>query len=77
MVCVHALQALPARELPGLQAHLASCPDCQAELESRAQSIVSMLVQKAVEPLYVSSPDLRPAVSELGQVFESHSTELE
>jgi anti-sigma factor ChrR (cupin superfamily) len=30
----YALQALPANELPPIQAHIASCPECQRELES-------------------------------------------
>jgi anti-sigma factor ChrR (cupin superfamily) len=34
LVCVHVLQALPARDVPKIQAHMASCPDCQLELES-------------------------------------------
>jgi anti-sigma factor ChrR (cupin superfamily) len=29
-----ALQALPAGELPAIQAHVAACPDCQGELAS-------------------------------------------
>jgi anti-sigma factor ChrR (cupin superfamily) len=33
-ICLYALQALPASELPAIEAHIASCPDCQRELES-------------------------------------------
>jgi anti-sigma factor ChrR (cupin superfamily) len=32
--CAYAMQALPASELPAIETHIASCPDCQRELES-------------------------------------------
>jgi anti-sigma factor ChrR (cupin superfamily) len=32
--CTYALQALPAGEIAAAEAHIASCPDCQRELES-------------------------------------------
>ena len=32
--CAYALQAVPASELPAIEAHIATCPDCQRELES-------------------------------------------
>ncbi len=32
--CAYAAQALPAREIAAAEAHIASCPDCQRELES-------------------------------------------
>ena len=34
LTCAYALQALPASELPAIEAHIASCLDCQRELES-------------------------------------------
>jgi quercetin dioxygenase-like cupin family protein len=34
LACAYALQALPTSELPAIQAHIASCPDCLRELES-------------------------------------------
>jgi anti-sigma factor ChrR (cupin superfamily) len=34
LACAYALQALPASELAAAEAHIASCPDCQRELES-------------------------------------------
>jgi anti-sigma factor ChrR (cupin superfamily) len=34
LVCAYALQALPANEVAAVEAHIASCPDCQRELES-------------------------------------------
>ena len=34
LACAYALQAMPASELPEMQAHIASCPDCQRELDS-------------------------------------------
>jgi anti-sigma factor ChrR (cupin superfamily) len=33
-VCAYALQALPASEVPAVEAHLASCAQCARELES-------------------------------------------
>src|SRR5690242_9646470 len=33
-VCAYALQALPAAEVSGLEAHIASCARCQQELEA-------------------------------------------
>src|SRR5438874_7970396 len=32
--CAYALQVLPASEVAAAEAHIASCPDCQRELES-------------------------------------------
>jgi quercetin dioxygenase-like cupin family protein len=34
LTCAYALQALPAGEIATAEAHIASCPDCQRELES-------------------------------------------
>jgi ChrR Cupin-like domain len=34
VTCVYVLQALPAGEVAAAEAHIASCPDCQRELES-------------------------------------------
>src|SRR5262245_23024332 len=34
LACAYALQALPASEIVAAEAHIASCPDCQRELES-------------------------------------------
>jgi quercetin dioxygenase-like cupin family protein len=34
LTCAYALQALPAGEIAMAEAHIASCPDCQRELES-------------------------------------------
>jgi quercetin dioxygenase-like cupin family protein len=34
MTCACALQALPASEIATAEAHIASCPDCQRELEA-------------------------------------------
>ena len=33
LTCAYALQVLPAREAPRIQAHITSCPDCRRELE--------------------------------------------
>jgi anti-sigma factor ChrR (cupin superfamily) len=33
LACAYALQALPASELAAAEAHIASCPDCQREVE--------------------------------------------
>jgi anti-sigma factor ChrR (cupin superfamily) len=32
--CAYALQVLPTSEVPAAEAHIASCPDCQREVES-------------------------------------------
>jgi hypothetical protein len=34
LTCAYALQALPARAVARAEAHIASCPECQRELES-------------------------------------------
>jgi len=34
LTCAYALQALPASEVAAAEAHIATCPDCQRELES-------------------------------------------
>jgi anti-sigma factor ChrR (cupin superfamily) len=55
VTCAYALQALPASEVAAAEAHIASCPDCQRELES-----LHPVVDK-----FVSWPTdvLRPATS--------------
>jgi anti-sigma factor ChrR (cupin superfamily) len=34
LVCAYALQALPARDVPAIEAHVASCTQCQQELQA-------------------------------------------
>jgi anti-sigma factor ChrR (cupin superfamily) len=34
LACAYALQVLPTSEMPAIQAHIATCPDCQREVES-------------------------------------------
>jgi anti-sigma factor ChrR (cupin superfamily) len=43
LACAYALQALPASELPAIEAHIATCPDCQHELDS-LRPVVDRLV---------------------------------
>jgi len=43
VTCAYALQALPASEAASAEAHIASCPDCQRELES-LRSVVDRFV---------------------------------
>jgi anti-sigma factor ChrR (cupin superfamily) len=43
LACAYALEALPASELPAIQAHIASCLDCQRDVES-FRSIVKSFV---------------------------------
>jgi anti-sigma factor ChrR (cupin superfamily) len=43
LTCAYALQALPAGEIAATEAHIASCPDCQRELES-LRGVVDRLV---------------------------------
>ena len=55
VTCAYALQALPADEVAAAEAHIASCPDCERELDSL----------RPVVDRFVSWPAdvLRPAVS--------------
>jgi anti-sigma factor ChrR (cupin superfamily) len=41
--CGYALQVLPTSEVPAIEAHIATCPDCQRELES-LRSVVKRFV---------------------------------
>jgi anti-sigma factor ChrR (cupin superfamily) len=34
VTCAYALQAVPASEVPAIEAHIAACPECQREYES-------------------------------------------
>jgi anti-sigma factor ChrR (cupin superfamily) len=43
VTCAYAAQALPASEVAAAEVHIASCPDCQAELES-VRPVVNRLV---------------------------------
>jgi len=43
VTCAYALQALPASETAAAEVHIASCPDCQRELES-LRPVVDRLV---------------------------------
>src|ERR1700730_4324030 len=58
--CAHALQVLPESEVAAAEAHIASCPDCQRELESL----------RAVVGRFVSWPTdvLRPPTSLQGRL---------
>jgi anti-sigma factor ChrR (cupin superfamily) len=42
-VSAYALQALPAADVPAIEAHLATCAQCRAELESLRQTIDSFV----------------------------------
>jgi hypothetical protein len=55
LACASVLLSLPPGELPAVQAHIASCPDCQRELKSLRPAIES----------FVSWPTdlLRPSIS--------------
>jgi anti-sigma factor ChrR (cupin superfamily) len=55
LACAYALQVLPRSEVPTIQAHIASCPECQREVESL----------RPVVNRFVSWPTdvLRPATS--------------
>jgi anti-sigma factor ChrR (cupin superfamily) len=41
--CAYAVQALPAGEIAAAEAHIAACPDCQAELEGLGPVIESFV----------------------------------
>jgi anti-sigma factor ChrR (cupin superfamily) len=42
-VAVYALRALPASEVPAMEAHIAACLDCQRELETLRSAIDSLV----------------------------------
>ena len=52
--CAYALQALPASELLAIEAHIASCPECQRELES-LRPVVKRFVSWPTDVLRPSS----------------------
>jgi anti-sigma factor RsiW len=60
LVCAYVLHAVPSRQRPALEAHIAECPDCRGELES---------LRPAVDA-FVSWPTdvLRPAASLQGRL---------
>jgi len=60
--CAYALQVLPANEVPAIQAHIASCPDCQRELDN-----LRLVVNR-----FVSWPTdvLRPTASLQGRLAQ-------
>jgi hypothetical protein len=60
LTCAYAVHALPASEVAAAEAHIASCPDCQRELESL----------RPVVNRFVSWPTdvLRPATSLRGRL---------
>jgi hypothetical protein len=62
LVCSYAMQALPSREVAGIEAHIASCADCQRELE----------LLRPVVDVFVSWPAdvLRPSSSLQGRLAE-------
>ncbi|HZZ87932.1 MAG TPA: cupin domain-containing protein [Caulobacteraceae bacterium] len=60
LTCAYALQALPAIELAGLEAHIAACVDCQGELES-LRRVVDRFV-------YWPADLLRPSASLQGRL---------
>jgi anti-sigma factor RsiW len=41
LVCAYAVQALPSSDVSALEAHIASCPQCQRELESLRPAVAS------------------------------------
>lgn len=53
--CAYALQALPASELPAIQAHIAACPHCQQELES-LRPVVNRFVSWLADVLRPTTP---------------------
>jgi len=68
-VCLYAVQALPRADVPGVEAQIAGCPDCRAQLD-------------ALEPVldsFVSWPTdvLRPSVSLWSRLAERISADGE
>jgi anti-sigma factor ChrR (cupin superfamily) len=54
-VCLYALQALPAGEIPGVEAQIAGCSDCRRELETLGP-IVGAFVSWPTDVLRPSTP---------------------
>jgi quercetin dioxygenase-like cupin family protein len=55
LVCAYALQVLPAGEVAAAEAHIASCPDCQRELES-LRPVVNRFVSWPTDVLRPTTP---------------------
>jgi quercetin dioxygenase-like cupin family protein len=55
LVCAYALQVLPASEAAAAEAHIASCPDCQRELES-LRPVVNRFVSWPTDVLRPTTP---------------------
>jgi hypothetical protein len=53
--CAHALQVLPAGEAAAAEAHIATCPDCQRELES-LRPVVDRFVSWPIDVLRPTTP---------------------
>ena len=43
LACAHAVRALPAHEVAGIETHLSSCADCRRELESLAPVLAAFI----------------------------------
>jgi anti-sigma factor ChrR (cupin superfamily) len=54
VTCAYALGALPASELPAVEAHIAGCPDCRRELDS-LRSVAKRFVAWPADVLRPSS----------------------
>jgi anti-sigma factor ChrR (cupin superfamily) len=54
IICTYALRALPASEMPAVEAHIAECPDCRGELES-LRPIIDRFVSWPVDVLRPAS----------------------
>jgi anti-sigma factor ChrR (cupin superfamily) len=67
LVCAYAMQALPSRDVPAVEAHISSCSQCRRELETLRPIIDS----------FVSWPTdvLRPAASLQGRLARRISAE--
>ena len=50
LVCAYALQVLPTSEASAIEAHIASCPDCQREVES-LRPVVNWFVSWPIDVL--------------------------
>ncbi len=64
---MYALRALPASEVPAVEAHITACPDCSQELE-RLRPVVDSLVSWPTDVL-------RPAESLWGRLAQRISAE--
>jgi hypothetical protein len=66
LVCAYALQVMATGEVPTIQAHIASCPDCQRELES-LRPVVDRFVGWPADVLRPTTPLQAPLARRIAE----------